>query len=62
MPAGSKSGYNLYLASVKDRVTADLRADLNSGEKLAGGAVNAEVGKRWHNLSQGTKDLWNKKN
>jgi hypothetical protein len=62
MPSGSNSGYVLYMSSVKDRVIADLRSGRNSGEKLTSGEVSAEISKRWYNLSQGTKDIWNNKN
>jgi len=50
------------MSSVKDRVMADLRSGRNSGEKLTSGEVSAEISKRWYNLSQGTKDIWNNKN
>jgi hypothetical protein len=58
----AKSGYNLYVTEAKDRVRADLVSGLNvgKGEKLGRGAVMAECGKRWRNLPECSRDLWNK--
>jgi len=57
-----KYGYNLYVNESKDRVRADLLSGLNvgKGEKLGRGAVMAECGRRWRNLPECSRDLWNK--
>lgn len=56
-----KSGFHLYMADIKDRVTSELRSNLKKGEKLTGGAVISEASKRWRNLPECTRSIWNNK-
>ena len=56
-----KSGYHLYMASVKERVANELKSNLKGGEKITGRQVISEVGKRWKLLPEGTRDMWNSK-
>lgn len=55
------TGYQLYMAEVRPRVVADLQNNLKLGEKNSPGAVMSEIGKRWKNLPDSSRDLWNKK-
>ena len=56
-----KSGFHLYMADIKDRVTSELRSNLKKGEKLTGGAVISEASKRWRNLPECSRSIWNNK-
>ncbi len=56
-----KSGFHLYMADIKERVGSELRSNLKKGEKLTGGAVMSEAGRRWRNLPSDTRAIWNDK-
>ena len=56
-----KSGYHLYMASVKERVANELKSNLKGGEKITERQVISEVSKRWRNLPEGTRNMWNSK-
>ena len=56
-----KTGYNLFMADAKGQVNSDLRNGLEKGGKLAQGAVVSEIGRRWKNLPDGTRSIWNDK-
>jgi hypothetical protein len=56
-----KTGYNLYMADAKVQVNSDLRSGLENGGKLAPGAVASEIGRRWKNLPEGSRAIWNGK-
>ena len=55
------SGYNLYMSDVRERVVRDLEGKLKSGEKMPKGAVMSEIGKRWRNLPDSSREHWNAK-
>ena len=55
------TGYNLYMTEARPRIVAELQARLKSGEKMPQGAVMSEVGKRWKNLPEASRALWNAK-
>lgn len=56
-----KCGFHLYMADVKERIASELRSNLKKGEKLTGGAVMSEAGRRWRNLPESTRTIWNEK-
>ena len=60
-PKRGPTGYNLYMTEVRPRVVADLQRNLKAGEKNAPGAVMSEIGKRWKNLPDSSRDIWNRK-
>ena len=57
----AKGGFNLFMNDVKDRVNNDLKNNLEKGEKLRVSALKTEVSKRWNNLPDCSKTIWNDK-
>lgn len=53
-----KSGYNLYYDDAKVRVESNLKS-LNGGTKLARGELVSEISKRWKQLPESTREMWN---
>ena len=54
------TGYNLFVASVSAKVTADLKKGAHDG-KLSRGAVSSEVGRLWKALDEKKRATWNTK-
>lgn len=56
----AKSGYNLYYDDAKCRVESNLKS-LNGGAKLARGQLVSEMSKRWKQLPESTREMWNQR-
>lgn len=54
-------GFNLFMNDVKYRVNNDLKNNLEKGGKVRVSALKAEVSKRWNNLPECSKTIWNDK-
>jgi len=56
-----RGGFNLFMNDVKDRINNDLKNNLEKGEKLRVSALKTEISKRWNNLPDCSKTIWNDK-
>ena len=56
--AHTKTGYQLYSDSIRTEVTADLRQELEEGEKLARGATQKKCGELWKALDEDQREEW----
>lgn len=57
---GGRSGYNLYCADAKPRVEIGLKT-LKGVDKLARGELQSEMSKRWNQLPESTREMWNRR-
>jgi hypothetical protein len=57
----SKAGFNLYTAEIKDRIADELITNLKKGTQLKPRVLTSELGKRWKNLPESTRNIWNAK-
>ena len=55
------TGYQLFLKDYHPIMSAKLKANIKSGEKLTAGAVLSGVGAEWKALSDNKRAAWNKK-
>ena len=55
---GGRSGYNLYCADSKSRVEIGLKT-LKGVDKLVRGELQSEMSKRWGQLPESTREMWN---
>ena len=53
-----RSGFNLYCADSKTRIEASLKAQ-KGVSKLARGELVSEMSKRWKQLPESTREMWN---
>ena len=56
-----KKGYNLYMEQQLSRVRDELKSRLEKGEKLKPNAAQVEISKRWKNLPECSRNIWNNK-
>ena len=57
----SKKGFNLYMEEQVSHVREELKSRLEKGEKLKPRAAQIEISKRWKNLPECSRDIWNNK-
>ena len=55
-----RSGYNLYCADAKQRIESSLKTQ-QGVTKLARGELVSEMSKRWKQLPESTRDMWNQR-
>ena len=55
-----KCGYNLYCADAKARIETDLKSQ-KGVTKLARGELVSEMSKRWKQLPESTREMWNQR-
>jgi len=56
--AHTKSGYQIYSDSIRADVTAELKADLEEGQKMARGATQKKCGEMWKALDEEEREMW----
>ena len=57
----SDKGYNLYMGQQLSQVRNELKCRLRKGEKLKSNAAQVEISKRWKNLPECSRNMWNNK-
>lgn len=57
----SKAGFNLYTADIKERIADELTTNLKKGKQLQPRVLTSELGRRWKNLPESTRNIWNTK-
>ena len=55
-----RSGYNLYCADAKARIETELKSK-KGVTKLARGELVSEMSKRWKQLPESTREMWNQR-
>lgn len=55
-----KTGYNLYCADCKPRVESALKSE-KGVSKLARGELVSEMSRRWKQLPDSTREMWNQR-
>ncbi len=53
-----QTGHTLYLAEQRGHVMAEIKGGLKKGERVRDTAVTSEVKKRWNNLPNASRDIW----
>tara|TARA_A100001011_G_C13541224_1_gene528541 strand:- start:59 stop:289 length:231 start_codon:yes stop_codon:yes gene_type:complete len=52
------SGYKLYCADAKSRIEYTLKTE-NGGKKISRAVLQCEMSKRWEQLPESTRNMWN---
>tara|TARA_A100001011_G_scaffold228757_1_gene236892 strand:+ start:5205 stop:5558 length:354 start_codon:yes stop_codon:yes gene_type:complete len=55
-----RTGYNLYCADAKARIETSLKSQ-KGVTKLARGELVSEMSKRWKQLPESTREMWNQR-
>ena len=55
---GGNPGYKLYCADAKSRIEYTLKSE-NGGKKISRAVLQCEMSKRWEQLPESTRNMWN---